>query len=277
MGRASIAAMKPATGLHRYWNEQLELLRSMPQAVRDRQPEAIHGLRAAGRRTKATVRVYQPLLRQRASTEVIDALDWYNSVLGQARDAEVIHQIVVQELKSVRRARQVLTALDSERRRTAHLADKMLIGVRADRVVSLVAELVADPWLGEDAPSRKEVLACFDWAQRRVANTWQRGPSNGESLTDWQHRLRRRAKVARFAAEALSDVDPQFAAAATSYAKVSTVLGVVQDTAIINRTLRVWPKKTVGELMTRRSRLAEQALAELPEVLAAAVPARFLG
>jgi CHAD domain-containing protein len=276
MAAATIGAMKPATSVHRYWARQLELMQTLPQAVHAREADSIHGLRAAGRRLKATVRVYQPLLRRQLSAEVIDGLDWYNSVLGQARDAEVIHQAVAEELRSVRKAKQLLVALDSERRRTAHLADKMLVGVRAGRVVSLVEEFVDDPWRGKGTPGRDDVLERMHWAEFRVARIWRQGPRNGETSTDWEHRLRRRSKVARFGAEALRDAMPGAVDTAAAYAQISTTLGVVQDTAIINRALQVWPKKLVGDLMATRERLATEARDEAPDLIDAALSAKLL-
>ena len=87
---------KTAAAVQQYWADQLELMRTLPAEVHSRQPESIHDLRAASRRLKATVRLYQPLLRPRLANNLIELLDWYNAQLGQARDAEVIAEEVAE-------------------------------------------------------------------------------------------------------------------------------------------------------------------------------------
>ena len=110
---------KTAAAVQQYWADQLELMRTLPAEVHSRQPESIHDLRAASRRLKATVRLYQPLLRPRLANNLIELLDWYNAQLGQARDAEVIAEEVADLLDERPGARAVIAALEAEARRTA--------------------------------------------------------------------------------------------------------------------------------------------------------------
>lgn len=141
--------MTPASqSVQRYWADQLDLLLVLREQVRDREPDAIHDIRAAGRRLKATVRVLRPLIKRRLARELLDALDWYNGVLGHARDAEVIHDGTAEYLDQRPGSRAVIASLEAERSRTAHIADNLLTSAGADAVITLVRSLVDDPWRG---------------------------------------------------------------------------------------------------------------------------------
>ena len=272
-----------AAAVQQYWAAQLELMRTLPAEVHARQPESVHDLRAAGRRLKATVRLYQPLLRPKSARRVMAQLDWYNALLGQARDAEVIAAEVADLLGHRPGARAVIAALEAEVRRTAHLADNMLTSARAAEVLATVAEFVDNPWRtaatsgqtpsGLRVPSGNEVRGRVRWAEERVASEWQAGPADGEDQLTWSHRLRRRAKAARYAAESLETTSHEFEKKATRYARVATLLGIVQDSVVIKQALSVWPMALVGEPVAAREQLAEQAQSEVPQAIAEALPA----
>ena len=96
----------------------------------------------------------------------------------------------------------------------------------------LIAELVADPWSARPdkpsrGPGRNAVLRRVRWAERRVADEWRQGPDREEDEHVWMHRLRRRAKAARYAHESITAAVPESQDAAAAYAKVATLLGVV--------------------------------------------------
>ncbi|MCI1749725.1 MAG: CHAD domain-containing protein, partial [Acidipropionibacterium sp.] len=63
---------KAASSVERYWAGQVDLMRSLPGAVRRREPDSIHDLRAAGRRLRATIRIYRPLLPQKQAARLLD-------------------------------------------------------------------------------------------------------------------------------------------------------------------------------------------------------------
>jgi len=269
---------KTAAAVQQYWADQLELMQTLPAEVRTRQPESIHDLRAAGRRLKATARLYRPLIRPKLASDLIEQLDWYNSQLGQARDAEVIAEEVADLLDNRPGARAVIAALEAEARRTAHLADRMLGSEAAAEVLRVVAELVDDPWPAPGgAPTDDQVLGRVRWAEKRVAREWRAGPTGGEGPLEWAHRLRRRAKAARYAAESVEDAIPESKKKAAGYARVATLLGIVQDTVVIQRALMVWPTALVTEPVAARERLAEEASSEVPQAVREALPADLRG
>ena len=268
---------KSAAAVQQYWADQLALMRTLPAEVHSRQPDSIHDLRAAGRRLKASVRLYRPLVRPKLAEQVLTELDWYNSQLGQARDAEVIAEEVASLLGNRPGTRAVIAALDAERRRTAH----MLLSDRAAGVLELVAEVVADPWRSTGKtgapPPRSEVFDRVRWAEKRVAREWRDGPRDREETLEWAHRLRRRAKAARYAAESVEGAMPGARKKAGQYARVATLLGIVQDTVVIKRALMVWPTALVTEPVAVRERLAEEARSEVPQAIREALPDDLLG
>lgn len=272
---------KSAAAVQQYWADQLALMRTLPAEVHSRQPDSIHDLRAAGRRLKASVRLYRPLVRPKLAEQVLTELDWYNSQLGQARDAEVIAEEVASLLGNRPGTRAVIAALDAERRRTAHIADRMLLSDRAAGVLELVAEVVADPWRSTGKtgapPPRSEVFDRVRWAEKRVAREWRDGPRDREETLEWAHRLRRRAKAARYAAESVEGAMPGARKKAGQYARVATLLGIVQDTVVIKRALMVWPTALVTEPVAVRERLAEEARSEVPQAIREALPDDLLG
>lgn len=272
----------PAAGVQQYWADQLDLLRLLPTAVGERQPESIHDLRAAGRRIKATVRVHRPLIRRSLASTAILSLDAYNAVLGQARDAEVIADLVAELLGPRPDAQAVIAALEAERMRTAALADVLLSGEQAAQVLDTVAELVADPWSARPdkpsrGPGRNAVLRRVRWAERRVADEWRQGPDREEDEHVWMHRLRRRAKAARYAHESITAAVPESQDAAAAYAKVATLLGVVQDSVVVTQRLSAWSHAAVTEALAAQEQRADKARREAPEAIRTALFSGLLG
>lgn len=264
----------PAIGdaVQQYWGEQLELMVTLPAHVAQREPESIHDLRAAGRRVRATVRTFQPLIRKQLAIRLEDGLEWYNGLLGKARDAEVIAEEVAELFTDEPGSGTVLGVLEAEREEAALAADEMLRGPGASRVIGLVGQVAADPWRGslrsaDDAPW----LDRLDWTVKRVAREWEQGSQTGEAETEWMHRLRRRAKSARYGFESVADSVDGAADRADAFAKVATLLGVVQDTAVIEQAMAIWPDVVVADVLAQRREMAAEALAEVPAAVRAAL------
>ncbi len=259
-----------AASVQQYWAEQLDLLQQLPAAVHEREPESIHDLRAAGRRTKSTLRTFRPLVRQPLANALLDQLDRYNALLGQARDAEVVRAGAAEVMGEHPGHPQVDAVLAAEEHRTLQQAERMLDGSAAAELLEMVQELAEEPWRGDrqgHRPRPADLIKRVDWAERRLARAWGRGPQGDETTTAWEHRVRRRAKGARYACESMAAALPELDEAAKRYAEVARLLGIVQDTAIINRALQAWPDELVGDAMDIRDQQAAQALAEVPTAL----------
>lgn len=251
-----------ALAVQQYWMAELAELQSLPQAVYDRQPEAIHDLRAAGRRIKSTLRTFRPLIRAPLASAVSGELDWYSHFLGEARDAEVILGNAAGLLSGRPGAEQILIALSAERTRTLLRAESLLTDPRTAALLDQVQELTAEPWRSGRhgrGPRSSDLLGRVAWATSRMAADWSAGPRWGESRAGWQHRVRRRAKSVRYANESLSRQLPELSVAAAGFAKVAALLGIIQDTAVLNRVLAHWPAYLVGEAIAVRTRMAAEA------------------
>lgn len=268
---------RAAHNVERYWAEQLDLMRGLPPAVRAREPESVHDLRAAGRRLKATVRVFQPLVRHTLAERLLIELDWYNAVLGRARDAEVVHDHLAELLADRLDARPLLDELATEQERLAKKADAMLATDRADQLDDLVEELTFRPWRhsvrrGGKGPSRRQLHRRVRWAERRVALAWRGIGDHEAGRREQQHRLRRRAKSARYAVEATASSTQHGGELAQRYAHVADLLGVVQDAVIVERVLAGRPDDLAVIAFTEQRRRSQQAQGQVDAAVAEALP-----
>jgi len=264
--------------VQRYWAEQFDLMRRLVPAVRAREPESIHDLRAAGRRLKATVRIFRPLLRPRLAERLLLELDWYNAVLGRARDAEVVHEHMAELLSGHPGAQPLLDDLAAERERLAGKADAMLATDRVDQLDDLVEELTFKPWRralrrGGRDPSRRQILRRVRWAERRVGLVWREIPAHEEDRREWEHRLRRRAKAARYAAEAVASAKHAADGKAERYAHVADVLGIVQDSVVVELVLAGRSDDLAVTAIAEQRRRSQEAERQLADAVEQALPA----
>jgi len=261
---------KTASRVEGYWIEQIGLMRELPAAVTANEPESIHDLRAAGRRLKATIRVYRPLLRPQLAEALLAELDWYNSELGRARDAEVIHEHMAELFADRADAKPLLDELAGEQESLRQEAITILGGDRAAALVDLAGVMVAQPWRRSKArkgkgPTREQIMRRVGWAEQRVGQAWQEVDAHPEGRWAGLHLLRRRAKAARYAYESVAAARSGAAATARYYAELADLLGMVQDAVIVERVLAGRP----GELteyaldeQRRRSQAAEKRVAD---------------
>jgi CHAD domain-containing protein len=239
-----------ATVVHAHLAEQVaELQARHPQAVRDR-PDAVHKMRVATRRLRSAMSTYRPLLDREVTDPLRGELRWLAAVLGEVRDAEVMHERLLRllaaepgELVLGPVKRQIDIALE-RRHREAHAR---LVEALADtRYLRLLDDLVrlvdAPPFL---RAARKPAAPVLAGMMRR---TWKRldrvmhaaaaappGPVQEELL----HDVRKDAKRARYAAESLV---PVFGEDAKTFARAMTQLqeslGDVQDGVATRAVLR---------------------------------------
>lgn len=257
-----------AAVVQQYWDEQHELMVQLPVKVRAREPESIHDLRAAGRRLKATVRIFNPLIRRRLAAELLAGLDWYNTELGRARDAEVIRDEVGEVITDIAGGAELMTTLRQRAERAAQFTDLVLASERTADIVAAVGELVRRPWR-RFGPSRDEITARVAWAEYRVASQWRHGPVDYEPVHEWQHRLRRSAKAARYANEAVAGAELAATDRAERYASIAKVLGQAQDAVVIRQALASWPAELVTQIVAIFDQRCDEALQQIPSKMQA--------
>ncbi|MEP7368947.1 MAG: CYTH and CHAD domain-containing protein, partial [Dermatophilaceae bacterium] len=212
------------------------------------EPDAVHQMRVATRRLRSALATFQPLLDRQRADELSEELKWLGQILGRARDAEVLHWRL-QDLVTAQPDELVLGPVGrrvdlelGERHRVAH-ADLVaaLNGARYLEMLDRLDDLVTDPPLTTRAgkPARQALPPLVgraaervDRAARAVADDW-----TPQARDQGLHEVRKKAKRARYAAEAAVAVAGRPAIAlADRMEELQDVLGEHQDSVAV-RTL----------------------------------------
>jgi CHAD domain-containing protein len=218
-----------------------------PGMRRGDDPEDVHQARVATRRLRSHLRSFAPLL-DAPTDDVRDELRWLADTLGQVRDADVLLERLEARLPDLPPEDRAPAdrLLDRLRTQQCRGREQLLVGLRSDRYAALLDRLVevarvAD--LGaaaggesddaDQAALRAVVRPAWEHLRDAVA-TLGDPPTDGEL-----HAVRRHAKRARYAAEA---VEPAFGKPAREFVRavtaVQTVLGEHQDAVIAAQWLR---------------------------------------
>jgi CHAD domain-containing protein len=227
--------------------------------------EAIHQMRVATRRLRSDFRTFRELLDERWAEPLIDDLRWLGGSLGAVRDVDVQREHIVVVAADYRDSTEPLfqhLEHDHSRARRSLLRD-----LRSDRYHELLDRLVAaieEPRITELAgKSSAEVLPPI------VEKAWTKLAKAGKGLDpddddDRFHRVRIRAKRARYAAEAVAPALGSDGDAAMSFAKkcarVQDALGELQDAVVLTRTLTSVASRHAanGELNLALGRILER-------------------
>ena len=235
-----------------YVDAQLAQLRRLEPAVRGAEPDSVHRMRVAARRTRAILQEFRPLFGGAEALEpVVAELRWLGHELAAARDVEVLRDLLIAELDEV----PVESVLGPVRARvTGHyaplLADaerrvrEILDSARYRRLLAELAELVTSPPPGAQAAlDAREVLpGMVAHSQRRVRRRMRtaRQAVPGAEHDHALHEARKAAKRARYAAEAVAPViarRPDRSAKALK--RLQATLGEHHDSVIAADELRL--------------------------------------
>jgi CHAD domain-containing protein len=227
-----------------YLRAQAGTLMSLDPLVRLGEPDAVHQMRVASRRLRATLRSFGHILHRDATSGLAADLKWLGGVLGAARDGEVLDAHLRSRL---RQAPVELRIGPVEARIHGHFASvraaartELLTALDSDRYFSVLDDLdrlLAEPPLTAAAarPAAGVLPAAARraarQADRRMHRAWDAAP--GRSRDEALHRARKSARRARYAAEAMT---PAIGRKAARFAKrmkrVQSVLGEHQDSVI---------------------------------------------
>jgi CHAD domain-containing protein len=226
--------------------------------------EDVHQARVATRRLRSHLRAFAPLLDEPWATALREELGWLGGVLGGVRDADVLLDRLDARAAGLPRddlagAMRLLDRLRTQRGR-AH--DELLVAIRSPRYTALLDRLVdavREPRVRKqivDEPE-DEVLRNVvrrTWKHLRDAVDALPEPADDDAL----HAVRRRAKRARYAAEA---VEPAFGKSARAFARAITelqdVLGEHQDAVVTG----AWLRDTAANSRDERAAFAAGELA----------------
>ncbi|MEA2671522.1 MAG: hypothetical protein QOG45_1742, partial [Chloroflexota bacterium] len=244
-------------------------------------PEAVHQARVAVRRLRSDLRTFAPLMLPGWSDPLREELRWIGGELGRVRDAEVLAEEVeraVARLPERDRAAGGDLVVDL-RAEIVQARERLLESMRSPRYLELLEHLVRashTPMLlpAAEQPARRLLpgLVSRPWRRlRRDARRLRGGASDAEL-----HRLRIRAKRARYAAEAGTPVLGKRAAGfAKAVARLQDVLGTHHDAVVAAERLRVMagdgrPAFAAGQLWGVERETAEASRADWPTAWKAA-------
>jgi CHAD domain-containing protein len=225
-------------------------LRTLEPEVRAGEFDAVHQMRVATRRLRATLRTYRQVISRTDSEHLADELQWLGRALGQARDGEVLCAHLQDTLRPVPPELLIGPVVARVQghyapRRAAARTD-LLAALDSPRYHRLLAELdrvAAGPPRGPraGAPARDVLPAAVRRAYRqakrrmRTARHTPAGPARDVAL----HQARKSARRARYAAEAATPAAGQQARRfARQMKRVQSVLGDHHDAVLAGRAAR---------------------------------------
>lgn len=224
-----------------YLRAQTAKLKALDPAVRRDEPDSVHQMRVTARRLRSTLQSFPMVLRKQTIKNLGDELKWLGTVLGEARDTEVLSEYLRSGLGALPPE---LVMGPAEARIRVHFAPlaadaRAAVSQALDsgRYFALLDDL---DWLIEHPPltpeaaePAREVLAT---AVRRAAKRTRRRVRRayltpaGRDRDVGLHEARKAAKRARYAAEAAKPALGKPARRLTKRMKaVQSILGEHQD------------------------------------------------
>jgi CHAD domain-containing protein len=212
--------------------------------VRRREEDAVHQMRVACRRMRGDLKTFRPLIEPLWGESLRTELSWLAGCLGDARDLEVLRE----RLRGMVSDGTPPYDMDAFERLDAILAarEEVALGVGADalasdrylRLLDVLVEAARAPIVSEAASE-----SCSKTLPPLVRATWDKLAKRARKLAhddhdELWHEARIKAKQARYAAEAVTEVLGRGAARMAAAAKsAQEVLGEHQDAAIAADTL----------------------------------------
>jgi CHAD domain-containing protein len=234
---APMASLHPLGGLETRPDPLQRVLRRHAQEVAAREakvrvgsdPEDLHKQRVATRRLRSLLRSTRDRLDDPDRGARLEGeLRSLGRHLGEVRDRDVLLAYLFAELATIEEAASfgaILELLDVEREQARH---ELLAAFDSPRYRALLGELEQPPGLRDGERLGAAAAAEYQRLRRSARRL-------GKDATDQQlHRVRIRAKRARYAAEAVGDED-RFVARAMA---LQDVLGEHQDAVIAEQRIR---------------------------------------
>lgn len=231
-----------------YLADQIEaILANDPKARRD-EPDAVHQLRVATRRARSTLQAFRRILDRDRTEPIVAELKWLGTVLAGPRDAEVQRSRLLGRLRALDvdlRVGPVISRVDEHLfGEHATARESMLEQLRGQRYLDLLDQLqrlLDDPPLATKANGRaaKVLPGLAGKAQRRVRRAVARYEQGGPGADAALHEIRKAAKRARYAADAVAPTLGKPARRSANRLKaIQSLLGDHQDTVVSRQLLR---------------------------------------
>ncbi|MGW4472170.1 CYTH and CHAD domain-containing protein [Nonomuraea sp. NPDC004354] len=264
-----------------YLAGHVDALLAQDPRTRRAEEDAVHQMRVACRRMRSALKAFKTVVQD--TVHLQDELKWLGTVLGEARDLEVIRTRFARHLESLP-PEQVVGPVQ------ARLGDDLgareeeaygrireaLSGERYYALLDALDGLVADPSLGKAAEKPADdvlpAIAGKNWKRVTKAYDTAQTIAEPEQREIAMHDVRKAAKRARYTAEALGMGD-----LAKRAESIQDVLGLHQDGVVAQETLAKEAETarqagedtfTYGVLVGIERATAERAQADFPEVWA---------
>lgn len=227
-----------------YLSEQVGALKSLDPMVRGSEPDSVHQMRITSRRLRSAFQSFGQFFGSSVTGPLEVELQWLGTVLGQARDAEVLAERMTQHVDQIP-AGQLVGPV--QKRVRGHFADlcanaqaAVLDALDSPRYLALLDQLdllLAEPPYTNVAarPAGDALPAAVRRSYARTSRRMKRALREpvGERRDLALHRARKAAKRARYAGEAVA---PLFGKKAGRFARqmkqLQSVLGEHQDAVI---------------------------------------------
>ncbi|SEM12768.1 CHAD domain-containing protein [Rhodococcus maanshanensis] len=223
--------------------EHADELDAHADGVRRDEFDSVHQMRVSARRLRSALGSYRSLFPDGDTDGVRAELRWLGTVLGNARDAEVMAErfrelLDAQPPELIRGpVRHRLIETNELAYRDAHTeAVATLDGPRYEALLAALDALLAA------APQRHDaVRSGLHHARRRVRKAARKAGltagGTGEPTPERLHTVRKRAKALRYAAEAAASTRPSPVRAGKAAKKLQTVLGDHHDSVVARSRL----------------------------------------
>ncbi|WP_226345965.1 CYTH and CHAD domain-containing protein [Agilicoccus flavus] len=232
-----------------YVGKQVAVLQQLDRAVRADAADAVHKSRVATRRLRSALKAFAPLFDTSVTEPLRAEIAWLTGALGGPRDAEVMRERLVGLLEStdpalVRgpAASRLRGFLDTRHQRAHADLVKALDSPRYERLMAALTELVVDPPLtdaGREA-AKTALPPLIHQASTKVEKAARvaRSSEDAAAREEAIHDVRKRAKAARYTAEAGGGAvkgDP--GAVAKAWTGLQEALGEHQDSVVARGVL----------------------------------------
>ena len=261
--------------LRAYLRTQLTAIERHDPAVRiGSDPEDLHKLRVAVRRSRAALREARSVLGEDRGRELRDELRWLGRQLGPARDLDVLIARLRVEVAALDGADaipagRIVSQLETERDAAQAELLAALGSPRYAQLLSMLGETVNSPPVAASDISLTRVAQREFKRLERQVKALGRAPSN-----DALHRARIQAKRLRYSTELSSQLLGKEGRRLVVAAKAfQDVVGAHQDAVVAEERIRnavrrargVGPGLAAGRLIERQRRRRADARAELPK------------
>jgi CHAD domain-containing protein len=209
-------------------------------ARRGRDPEDVHQMRVAVRRSRSILRASRPLFDPGWVDRLRRELKWLGTGLGRVRDLDVLHahlrsQVEAFPIRERKAGRQyLLRALEADRVRARATLRVALTGPRYARLLSRLETALVHPAARPSAVPLSDI-ATSEFKKLRKAVKKLPGQPSAEEL----HAVRIKVKHARYAAELAQPIIGRRAERFIAKAKkLQDILGEHQDAVVAEEYLR---------------------------------------